>query len=136
MPTDGWGSSSMLYAVVEGLCGIEDLEHSYRRVRCSPRWVAALEDEASVEVGYAASGARFGYDYVHNASSRTMTLRFEGEAEVSLHLLLPPATRPEAVVWDGEAADLEVATVEDSAYADARGDVRSGTTVEVRYVST
>src|SRR5690606_29348623 len=30
-PTDGWGSSAMLYAFVEGLCGIVDRAHSFRR---------------------------------------------------------------------------------------------------------
>ncbi|WP_420454324.1 hypothetical protein [Rubrivirga sp.] len=133
MPTDGWGSSAMLYALVEGLCGVEDLGHSFRRVRCAPRWAAALEDEARVEVGYAASGASFGYGYAHDATSRTITVRFEGEADVRLHLLMPPGARPESVRWDGAPADLEVATVEDSVYANAQGDVRPGTTVEVRY---
>ena len=133
MPTDGWGSSAMLYALVEGLCGVEDRDHSFRRVRCSPRWAAALEDRASVGVGYAASGASFGYDYGHDATSRTVRLRFEAEADVSLHLLMPPGTRPKTATWGGAPADLDVVMVEDSVYADARGDVRPGTTVEVRY---
>ncbi len=133
-PTDGWGSGAMLYAAVEGLCGIEDLEHSYRRVRCAPRWVAADEAEATVEVGYAASGAGFGYTYVHDADARTIRLRFASDADVELHLLLPPGTRPDAVTWAGEEASFEATTVEASVYADAAGAVLAGSQVEVRYV--
>ncbi len=133
MPTDGWGSSAMLYALVEGLCGVEDLDHSFRRVRCSPRWVAAGENEATVEVGYPASGAQFGYAYAHDAPGRAVRLEFSTEADVDLHLLLPTGARPDTVTWSGEQVTAETSTVEDSAYADARGRVRPGTTVEVRY---
>ncbi len=133
MPTDGWGSGAMLYAFVEGLCGVEDLGHSYQRVRCSPRWVAAGEAEATVGVGYAASGARFGYAYVHDADARTIRLRFDADAEVDLHLLLPPGTRPVAVTWAGEGVACDAVTVEQSVYADASGAVGAGCEVEVRY---
>ena len=63
-PTDGWGSSAMLYALVEGLAGVEDRgDGASTRVRLAPRWAAADVDEAEVAVGYAASGARVGYRY-------------------------------------------------------------------------
>ena len=132
-PTDGWGSSAMLWALVEGLCGIEDRGHSFRRVRCAPRWVAADEDEATVRVGYAASGAAFGYEYAHDADARTLRLHLDAEAEVELHLLLPPGTAPAAVRWDGEAVAFEAARAGESVYADARGPVQGASTVEVRY---
>jgi hypothetical protein len=37
-PTDGWGSSAMLYAFVEGLCGVQDEGCGFDRVRLCPRW--------------------------------------------------------------------------------------------------
>lgn len=134
LPTDGWGSSAMLYAFVEGLCGIEDLGHSFRHVRCSPRWIAANEAEASIRVGYAASGASFGYRYTHDADDRTFRMQLESEeADVELHLLLPPDTRPECVTWDGNGMAFDTVRVEDSVYVDARRSVRGESTVEVRY---
>ena len=133
MPTDGWGSGAMLWAFVEGLCGIEDLGHSFQRVRCSPRWTAADEKETSIRVGYASSGASFGYDYAHDAEARTIRLEFAAEAEIELHLLLPNETRPTCVTWDGEGVVFDTSEIEKSTYADARGAVREGSVVEVAY---
>jgi len=59
-PTDGWGSSAMLYALFEGLAGIVDEGKLFQSVRLSPRWLAAGRSEASVCVTYGASGASFG----------------------------------------------------------------------------
>ena len=38
----------MLYALVEGLAGVEDRECCFRKVRLAPRWLAAGVDEAEV----------------------------------------------------------------------------------------
>jgi hypothetical protein len=133
-PTDGWGSSAMLYAFVEGLCGIEDLAHSYRRVRCAPRWVAAGEDEAYVRVGYAASGASFGYRLRHVRPEATLRLTLEAkEADVALHVLLPAGCRAEEVRWDGRPRPFRLIHVEDSPYVDLQGAVSSTAEVVIRY---
>jgi hypothetical protein len=134
MPTDGWGSSAMLYAFVEGLCGIQDQAHTYRRVRCAPRWAATDEATASVQVGYAASDARFGYDYAHDADARTIRLTLNADgADVDLHVLLPEGCRPTAMTWDGEPVDYETIQIEDSTYADAHGAVPSSVLIEIQY---
>jgi hypothetical protein len=134
MPTDGWGSSAMLYAFVEGLCGIEDRAHSFQHVRCAPRWAATSEAEAAVEVRYAASGAGFGYQYTHDADERVIRLRIEADAaDVDLHLLLPEGQTPVEVMWDGEAVPAETVRVEESGYVDAQRPVRGEAVVEVRY---
>lgn len=133
-PTDGWGSSAMLYAFVEGLCGIEDRAHLFRRVRCAPRWTAAGEDEAAVRVGYAATGAAFGYRYAHRAAEQAIRLTLEApSADVQLHLLLPPGRRPTAVVWGGEEVPFRHVRVVESSYVDAEGRVEGGVEIEVRY---
>jgi len=41
LPSDGWGASAMLAALVEGAAGIEDQGARYEDVRLSPRWPAA-----------------------------------------------------------------------------------------------
>jgi hypothetical protein len=134
MPTDGWGSSAMLYAFVEGLCGIEDQGHSFQQVRCAPRWAATPEAEAAIEVRYAASGAGFGYRYTHDADERRVRLRIEaGEADVDLHLLLPEGQVAAEVTWDGETVAAETVRVEESRYVDVQRPVRGEAVVEVRY---
>lgn len=133
-PTDGWGASAMLYAFVEGLCGIEDRAHSFRTVRCAPRWVAVGEAEAAVKVGYAASGASFGYVFRHRPDERVITLSLDAEAaQVSLHVLLPESARATTVTQDGQTVPCEPVAVRDSAYADAQIRVAGRTEVEVRY---
>lgn len=134
MPTDGWGSSAMLYAFVEGLCGIEDRAHSFETVRCAPRWVALDEATATVDLSYAASGAAFGYDFHHRPDDQTIDLVLRAEeATVALHLLLPDGASAVALTQDGTPAPYETVVVEDSSYVDARIDVHDRTAVEVRY---
>ena len=133
-PTDGWGSSAMLYAFVEGLCGIEDLEHSYQHVRCSPRWLVAGEDETEVKVGYAASGATFGYRYKHNRSASMLRLHFTvQQAKIDLHALLPEKSRAVAVRWNDRPVPFENRKVENSSYVEAGGLVANHAEVEIQY---
>jgi hypothetical protein len=133
-PTDGWGSTAMVYGLVEGLCGIEDQGHSFRRVRCAPRWVAADEEEATVRLSYAASGASFSYRFVHDASASAIQLMLEGErAEVALHVLLPEGVQAESLAVDGSGHAFENVSVRESPYVDARVAVEGDTEVVVRY---
>ncbi|HMB91892.1 MAG TPA: hypothetical protein VKP65_13650 [Rhodothermales bacterium] len=133
-PTDGWGSSAMLYAFVEGLCGIEDRGHSYRHVRCSPRWAATDEVEATVQVGYAASGATFGYRYAHDAAAKTLSLAVEAEqSQVQMHVLLPEGCHAVSVTWNGKPMPFMASQVEQSKYVDIEGGVSKQAMVEVRY---
>lgn len=126
--TDGWGSSAMLYALVEGLAGIVDRDHLFRGVRLAPRWAAAGVEKASVEVGYEASTAGFGYAY--EAGPEGLDLRVEGDAELSLHLMLPAGRRATAVHVEGAPISFANAAVEGTPYADAelavsgRADIR------------
>jgi hypothetical protein len=134
MPTDGWGSSAMLYAFVEGLCGIVDRGHSFRDVRCAPRWIVTGEDKAEVALSYPAGGAAFGYRYRHDPEGRTLEVAIEASrADVDLHLLLPEGSRPVAAVWDGTPVAYEHNRIEESAYVDLNGSVDGQVTVEVTY---
>jgi len=134
MPTDGWGSSAMLYAFVEGLCGIEDRGHSFNRVRCAPRWVAAGEEEATVEISYAASGASFGYEYRHHEDEQAIRLQVRGDAsDVQLHVLLPDGARPARVTCGNEPVAHERVVVEGSSYVDADLKADQDSVVEIQY---
>lgn len=133
-PTDGWGSSAMLYAFIEGLCGVEDLGHSFNQVRCAPRWVAAGETEASVEISYAASEKSFAYSFHHDKDQRFIELDFSpGGTVVQLHLLLPEGARPETVTRGKARVQYDSVQIEGSTYVDAEVEVGPTTTVEIRY---
>jgi hypothetical protein len=88
MPTDGWGSSAMLYGFLEGLVGIQDQGRLLDTVRLSPRWAATGLAAAEAQVGYEVSGAAFGYAYDERSSGINLQIE-SGGAEVQLSLLLP-----------------------------------------------
>jgi len=133
MPTDGWGSSAMLFALIEGLAGIEDQESLFRSVRLSPRWIAAGCPEVETAVSYAASGASFAYTYVHRPEHRTIALEIRGDATVNLHLQLPARTRPAALRVDGRGVRVRAGRIEQSSYADSAFPVRGSCNVIVEY---
>jgi hypothetical protein len=132
-PTDGWGSSAMLYALVEGLAGIVDQHKLFERVRLSPRWLAAGRNEASACVSYGASGASFEYTYDHNESARTIELNLRGKASVQLHVLLPGGTKATSVSVNGRNAHFVNARVEQSSYVDAQTVVKKKSVITIHY---
>ncbi|MCA9743196.1 MAG: hypothetical protein H6695_11280 [Deferribacteres bacterium] len=136
MPTDGWGSTAMLHGFIEGLCGIEDLTHSFQKVRCSPRWAATDEKEADIKIGYAASGATFGYRFQHYPENKTLLLEIEAQdSEVEVRLLLPKNSRVRSMLWDGKPVQHGTETIESSQYAVAKSHIQGITKIGVHYES-
>jgi hypothetical protein len=124
MPTDGWGSSAMLYALMEGLAGIVDDESLFRSVRLAPRWTAADCASAQVTAAYGASGASFGYAYTHDVARNSIALSLEGTARVRLHLLLPDGGGRPRVRVNGRLVRSAISRVEQSRYVDVLFPVR------------
>jgi hypothetical protein len=118
-PTDGWGSSSMLYALIEGLAGIVDEGKLFKTVRISPRWLAAGCSEASACGAYGATGAAVEYSFAHDATARTVTIEVLGATAVSLHLLLPAGAKAKRVTVDGKVVRHKNSIIEQSSYVDA-----------------
>ncbi|HWR74542.1 MAG TPA: hypothetical protein VN276_02835 [Bacteroidales bacterium] len=87
-PTDGWGSSAMLYAFVEGLVGIQDKDKLFKRIRICPRWSAAGIEKAEVNVDYKSSGAYV--KYIYSQTAEKMTIKLSGSYEyIQLSLPVP-----------------------------------------------
>jgi hypothetical protein len=114
-PTDGWGSSAMLYALVEGLAGIEDLFKEFRRVKLAPRWHAAQVNQASVKVSYAISGQGIQYNYILDGKSLTLDIT-GNNTDVSFHILIP--CKPKKIMVNGIEKNCTVNNIEESVYAD------------------
>ena len=114
MPTDGWGSSAMVWALLEGLAGIRDQSHLLQKIRLSPRWLAAGIDQATVEAGYQASGAMIRYEYRRDAEQVTICLTGCREAEV--HLLVAPTDSVSGVLVDEIPVKFALEWVEQSLY--------------------
>jgi hypothetical protein len=131
-PTDGWGSSAMAWALLEGLAGVVDRGRAFDALRLSPRWEAAGVAEADVSVGYEASQAGVSYKYRRRGGLITIDARTRA-ADVEWHVLLPPGHRATAARCDGRAIPVETATVVASPYADCACRVEGAARVEIEF---
>jgi hypothetical protein len=100
-PTDGWGSSAMLYALIEGLAGIEDKQKLFQKCCISPRWRAAGINEAEVQVCYESSGATIGYSISYEKSLINMEVRTTA-SDCQFHIILPEKLQATSVSVDGQ----------------------------------
>ena len=134
LPTDGWGSSAMLYAFIEGLCGIEDLSHSFQKVQFAPRWAVTTEDEIEVDLSYAASKISFGYEFRHLKGDCTIRLKLATKiSNVELHVLMPKNCRPNSVLLNGNKTDFTQSKIENSNYVDLNSVVKGTAEIEINY---
>ena len=129
--TDGWGSSAMLWALLSGLAGIEDLGKAFDTVKLSPRWPAAGVEEVEIRLEYAASGAAFGYEYRAGRGNLMMTLECTPGGDVTVHLMLPPGAAPKAVKVGESDTAFRISDVRESRYLDFSAVVRGEAEVRV-----
>ena len=115
-PTDGWGSSAMLWAWMEGLAGIVDQGKLFEDLRLSPRWAAAGIEEARVEVEYPAGGARVAYSFIWERRRRRIRLEGEYPGTGVLRLLLPPGEKPKKMILGGREGPFREERVGSSLY--------------------
>jgi hypothetical protein len=116
-PTDGWGSSAMLYALIEGLAGIEDTQKLFQRCRISPRWYAAGLKEAEVSVHYESSGAELSYIIRYEKDRIYLSVRTDG-SDCRFHILLPEKLQAQSVSVDGENVIFSNQKIRNSNYVD------------------
>jgi hypothetical protein len=133
LPTDGWGSSAMLWALVEGLAGVVDEGRGFDRMTLSPRWLAAGVSDAEVSVGYAASSRGAGYAFRHSGDRITLEVDTP-PADVAFHVLLPPGAAVRAVRQGTRDVPFRTSSIESSGYVDfcARLDGPAEFTIELR----
>jgi hypothetical protein len=131
-PTDGWGSSAMLWAFVTGLAGVEDLGKGFDTVRVSPRWPAADVKDAQVRLTYESSGKSFGYEYRCGDDGIELVVVSPG-CEAQFHVLLPVGVTAVTVTVDGEETPSEKVAVESSRYVDFAVQVSGETAVGVGF---
>lgn len=91
LSTDGWGSSAMLGALIEGAAGVEDRSSTFRQINLSPRW-GTLADmrSARVVVRYAASDGYVAYIWHYEPQHKRLCVRLTGSwKDAEVRLLLP-----------------------------------------------
>jgi len=121
-PTDGWGSSAMLYALVEGLAGVQDRDKLFRRLRLCPKWITAGVEKAEVKIDYKSSGAFVRYAYEHTADK--LVIKLTGSYEyVQLSLPVPANYVPGDLTFGGKKKKYIMASINQSNYLIADADV-------------
>ncbi len=131
-PTDGWGSSAMLRALLGGLVGIVDRGRTFDTVGLSPRWVAAGVQEAEVGLRYASSGVGFSYTYRQGPEGVSMDVE-SPESEVEVHLLLPPEARVTSVQVSGVSVPFQHGHVGESPYLDFAATLKGAARLDIRF---
>ena len=131
-PTDGWGSSAMLWALVTGLAGVEDVGKGFDAVRLSPRWPAADVLDASIQTKYESSGKGFSYEYRCRDDGVDLVVVTSG-SDIQFHLLLPAGRSVASVSVDGGKTTSETVLVEASQYVDFSAYVRGEVGVRVDF---
>lgn len=132
MPTDGWGSSAMLWALIEGLAGVQDKGRLMNQIRLCPRWNAAQVDSAEVRVGYAASGVGLGYAYALQPDGIQLDIE-SPDSQIDLHLLLPEGARVREVSAGPHSLPFSERNVADSRYLDCRLPQSQSLAVRLRF---
>jgi hypothetical protein len=115
---DNWGAAAVVYALIEGLCGIVDDGTRFSHATVAPRWAAADAASATVCIAYPSTDAAIAYRWQHDAASRTidLTVSTSGDA-VDLRVLLPAGADSASATLDGEAAQPRIERVRESTYA-------------------
>ncbi len=126
LATDGWGSSAMLGALIEGAAGVEDHGVRYSDVTLSPRWPASAQavNTAYVVARYAASDGYVAYRWQYLPENRGEPSRLLVDAtgsgdKLHLRLLLPPGISAERIVsttLNGQPVSAQIEIVRDSRY--------------------
>ncbi|MDX2284544.1 MAG: hypothetical protein NW241_10290 [Bacteroidia bacterium] len=117
---NAWGAAAVVYALLEGLAGVQDLGTAMDRILLAPRWAAAAEEQAEAVVKYEASGGYAACRYERTASEIRLDCT-SSASTVELHLLLPPDAAEPAALYDGSLSlPFTLETIGSSRYLNAR----------------
>jgi hypothetical protein len=116
---DNWGAAAVVYALVEGLCGVKDAGVAFNRAVLSPRWTAAGEKEAKVTIKYPASDGYLSYRYLFRGN--TLKLDYTGSLDHSeLEIMLPAGREVGGVSINGKGVMYHIAERGSARYLEVR----------------
>ncbi len=131
-PTDGWGSSAMLYALIEGLAGVTDQNKTLQKIELSPRWHAADISEAEVKIGYAVSGCSVHYFYIRKGNHLVLEVETPS-AEVDFHVLIPETSFVSRIEVNGTPIYFRITVIEQSKYVDFTIIIKEKSTIKINF---
>lgn len=131
MPTDGWGSSAMAWALIEGLAGVEDRLKGFSKVRLSPRWHAADINEAGIGVAYPGDGV--GVRYQYKKSKTAVEIDLDCDSDVDFHVLLAPDDVVSGITVNGLFPDYEIEIIEQSQYINFSAGIKDRAQIRITF---
>jgi hypothetical protein len=134
-PADAWGSSAMLYAMLEGLAGVEDRLSLFQNVQLSPRWVSAEVEEAEVQVEYGCSGGKIAYSFQLKRDHIYLDVQSD-HSEILFHVLLPKGFEAKYVRVGGKETNYENRKIENSPYVDFSSEIFGEVSIKIQLNKT
>lgn len=130
LPTDGWGSSAMLMAIVEGLLGIKENSKKFESITLAPRLSAAGVKDADVMIIYGASSAGCGYEFAETDEQLSISMKTNHKM-INAHILtLKDVYRVDV---DGKDIRFKNSKVESSNYVDFKIENAQKSKMEIFY---
>jgi hypothetical protein len=131
---DNWGQAAVMSALIEGLAGVVDHDHGFRKVESSPRWLVADKRDVTMTVAYGPSGKHVRYHFLHEPSRRRISLTVDGDPEeFTIRILLPTGSSKATATVDGKLVQPTIEIMEKSRYAVVRIAKMGRHGIEVRY---
>jgi len=132
---DNWSAALVMYALMEGLAGVRDLDTAYRSVEVSPRWPSAEVKEVAITARYAASSGYVSYQFRDDEERHVISVVATGSAERGrMRILLPKASSGvRALRIDGGAQPFQLERVRDSRYLVVDTPLTKPVSIEVQY---
>lgn len=128
--TDGWGSTAMLNALIEGLAGIEDRSKLFGSVKFSPKWPAAGLGKAHVRIAYKCSGAFFEYRY-EQLDDHLLILIESVNSVLDAHILIPGGRSATNIYIDESAIEFQISEIGSSKYADFSFELKERSNIKI-----
>lgn len=116
-----WSCGAVMYALAEGLMGVKDEGRNLDALRLSPRWLSADVNKTTVCLKYAEAGGYVRYTYRRDGDRFELHLAASAGPR-SVELLLPKGKDVAELRLDGQPADYEIRTIEQSRYACLQAD--------------
>lgn len=112
---DAWGAAAVVYALVEGLCGVIDKSLAFETVEISPRWTFTDEKKAEVTIKYEASGAYTAYAWEKTSAHTKLIFTSSGE---NIIVKIPVGdNRKLNILLDGEDVNYSLSKIKNTNYA-------------------
>lgn len=132
IPTDGWGSSAMLAAFVEGLVGIHDTSKLFEHILLTPRWAATTQEHVTSVIRYGASDAYVAYREIIDRPAQVITLEITGSpTQGDFRVLLPESSRAERITVNDKNIDFTNEDIGTSHYAIFSSSLTAFTTIRI-----